>query len=108
MYIVNVFPPGEFISYPGGRAAFTCASLSASEGGNVIASIEWLANSTVIDPELEHVDVSFIDVGNGLGMLQFTNLSLEYNNSNIRCRAFLKSGGVQTSNDARLLLLQGW
>ncbi len=41
------------------------------------------------------------------GLLEFTNLTLEYNNTQIGCRAELQDGTLQSSKDATLLLIQG-
>ena len=89
------------MSHVGGKANFFCTS--SSPNGDVITNVEWTANTVPLHQE------QFVEIGlvGSLGTLLFTNLSIEYNNTRIRCVATYQSGEIVTSNTATLLLLQG-
>ena len=95
--VVFVNHPGEFITSLGGGAVYTCAFSGVSDG--FIESVQWLANDMVLEEQV-HVVIT------AAGVLRFLMISVDYNNTNIRCRATLTSGNVRTS-DVSLLLLQG-
>ncbi len=81
---------------PGRNPVLTCASISG-----IIISVEWLINGTELeDLSLTNVEAGFI----GQGVLVFNNISVEYNNTNIQCRANLSNGETVDSNDFTLLV----
>ena len=98
---VTIYPPGRFVSVPGGNAAFSCLSTS-----DVINTVEWLINGTVIEP-LELTNVEIRDIGHGVVGLQLFNIPIEFNNSRIQCRVHVQSGRVETSSGPLLILLEG-
>ncbi len=90
----NVLIPGEIPIY-------NCASSSATI---TITSVEWLINGTRLeDLSLTNVETDFSQVARQ-GILLFNNLSVEYNNTNIQCRATLSNGETVDSNNVALLV----
>ncbi len=101
-----VLPPGEFVSFPGGNVDFTCLTSPAS--GDMIVSVQWIVNGSLLDTlVLRGVSTEFSPISNGIGLLEFTNLPLEYNTTSIRCIVSFETGLTISSNEATLLLLQG-
>ena len=86
-HVVFVSPPGEFITVLGGTATYACTISGVIDG--FIESTQWLANDIALE-EMETVAL----IGT---QLRFSMLSVEYNNTSIRCRATLTSGSVSTS-----------
>ncbi len=84
---------------PGGRdPALNCASLSDTI---TITSVEWLINGTRLE------DLSLTNEFSQLtkqGVLVFNNISMEYNNTNIQCRATLSNGETVDTNNVTLLV----
>ena len=70
----------------------------------IITSVQWLINGTRLE------DLSLTNVGNEfspisrLGALVFINISVEYNNTNIQCRATLDNGETVDSNNSTLFV----
>ncbi len=84
----------------GRNPALSCASIS----GTTITSVEWLINGTRLeDLSLTNVETQFIELSRQ-GILVFNNISVEYNNTNILCRANLSNGETINSNDFTLLV----
>lgn len=96
-----MFPSGEYVSFPGGNATFVCTST-----GMPIRDITWMANTTELK-ESFNTTIEFADIGLGVGTLMFINITINYNNTEIKCRANHLSGAVVESNIATLLVLQG-
>ncbi len=89
----NVFIPGH-------DPVLNCASLS----GTTITSVEWLKNGTQFeDLSLTNVETGFSQLSRQ-GTLVFSNISVEYNNTNIQCRATLNNGETVDSNNFTLLV----
>ncbi len=98
---VAVFPPNEFVAVVSGAATFRCISVDR------IISVRWLVNSTLLNSaNLVNVQEHFSEVF-GIGILEFTDIPREYNNTRIGCRVELGGGRILLSRDATLLLLQG-
>ena len=98
---VSVFPPDQFVAVVNGSATFSCLSV----GGGIV-SVQWLLNGSLLNSGLQNVHTSFSPMFR-VGILEFTNLPREYNNTRIGCRATATSGNTLLSRDATLLLLQG-
>lgn len=95
-----MFPTGQFVSYPGGTANFLCLSLTGVD----VIRVQWLINGTLLTDSLSNVEV----FTRGLFKLQFFDLPLRYNMTDIGCIADLSSGKTNVgSNNVTLLLLQG-
>ena len=90
-------PSNEIVSIPGGSASYTCTTSVVTN--EMIASVQWLVNGTIFE-ELQLDNVTATRV------LMFSMISMDYNNTSIRCRATLASGSVKTSN-VSMLLIQG-
>ncbi len=89
----NVFIPGR-------DPVLNCASLSDT----TITSVEWLINGTRLeDLSLTNVETQFIELFRQGGLV-FNNISVEYNNTNIQCRATLSNGETVDSNNFTLLV----
>ena len=97
LIIVFVNPTGEFITTLGGSATYTCTSSGVSD--DFIQSVQWLVNDVALE-EMDNVVVT------AAGVLRFLRISVDYNNTSIRCRATLTSGSVRVSG-VSLLLIQG-
>ncbi len=97
--IVTLTSPGS-VFIPGDNPIFNCASLPHTN----ITSVQWLINGTRLE------DLSFTNVVTDFseltrqGVLVFNNISVEYNNTNIQCRATLSNGETVDSNDFTLLV----
>ncbi len=90
----DVFIPGD------DPAILYCVSLS----GTTITSVEWLINGTRLeDLSLTNVETEFSQLSRQ-GVLVFRNISVEYNNTNIQCRATLSNGETMDSNNYTLLV----
>ncbi len=88
----NVFIPGD-------SAIYNCASPSGT-----ITSVEWLINGTLLeDLSLTNVVTEFSQLTKQ-GTLRFNDISVEYNNTNIQCRANLSNGETVDSNNSTLLV----
>ena len=86
---------------PGENPIYNCASSSAT-----ITSVEWLINGTPLeDLGLTNVVIVFSELTRR-GTLLFNDISVEYNNTNIQCRATLSNGETVDSN-SHILLVQG-
>ncbi len=99
--IVQLSSSNGNIFIPGGRnPVYSCASLS----GTTITSVEWLINGTQLE------DLGLTNVVTGLTeltkqeVLVFNNISVEYNNTNIQCRATLSNRETVDSNNDTLLV----
>ncbi len=89
----------NIISIPDDNSTYTCGSSSAT-----ITSVQWLINGTQFeDLNLTNVGTDFNEFSR-LGILLFSNLSVEYNNTNIQCRAVLNNGETLYSNNLTLLI----
>ena len=84
---------------PGGNPIYNCVSSSAT-----IASVEWLINGTGLeDLNLTNVVTEFSEL-TGQGILLFNDVSVEYNNTNIQCRATLSNGDTVNSWTSTLVV----
>ena len=93
--------PDEFITIPGGSATYACI-INSGVSGDFIESMQWLVNDTLVeDLELDNVFVT------GLKRLRFTMITVEFNNTSIRCRANFTSGTIRISEEESMLLIQG-
>ncbi len=71
---------------------------------DTITSVEWLINGTQLeDLSLTNVATEFSQLSRQ-GTLVFRNISVEYNNTNIQCRATLSNGETVDSNNYTLLV----
>ncbi len=86
-----------FIS--GNNPSMVCGSSSAT-----ITSVQWLINGTQYeDLSLTNVVQRFSQL-TGQETLVFNNISVEFNNTNIQCRATLSNGETEDSNNVTLLV----
>ncbi len=89
-----------FIS--GVNPVFNCGS--ASDATITITSVQWLINGTPLeDLSLTNVGTEFSQISRQ-GTLVFRNISVEYSNTNIQCRATLSNGETEDSNNVTLLV----
>ncbi len=96
--LVEVLPP-VLVTGLGRDAIFTCSSTSA-----VIVDVDWLINGTSFNSlQLNDVDQGFEPIS-GLGVLRFSSVTLEYNNTLIQCIANTTSHGVVSSRNSTLLI----
>ncbi len=92
---------GAIVFIPGANPTYNCASLSRT-----ITSVEWLINGTRLeDLNLTNVQREFSQLSRQ-GTLIFNNVSVEYNNTNIQCRATL-SNGTTVDSTTSTFLVQG-
>ncbi len=93
----NVFIPGV-------NPVLNCGS--ASDATITITSVQWLINGTPLeDLSFTNVETEFSQISRQ-GTLVFNNISVEYNNTNIQCRANSSNGETVDYNNA-ILLVQG-
>lgn len=104
--IVQVLPFGQFRSVPDGNAMFTCVS-----HGHPAVGMQWLINDRLFENQnLENVTEEFLDFSNGLvGVLNFTNLPVNYNRTRIQCKANVtlptgKTITLSSENNVTLLI----
>ncbi len=84
---------------PGNNPIYNCGSSSVT-----VTSVQWLINGTQLeDLSLTNVETEF-NQQTSQGILLFNNISVEYNNTNIQCRATLDNGETVDSNNLTLLV----
>ncbi len=87
---------------PGVIPVLNCGS--ASDVTITITSVQWLINGTPLaDLSLANVGTEFSQISRQ-GTLIFNNISVEYNNTNIQCRANSSNGETADSNSLTLLV----
>lgn len=92
----------EATTTPGGDATFYCISVTP------IANIQWLVNGSSLENlNLRNVETEF-NPPVPVGILNFTKVPLEYNNTRVRCRAELSSGRSSVAMETALLTIQGY
>ena len=97
---VRLLPNGQLVTTPGRRnVTFNCILMA-----HAFVNVSWLLNGSSLDSIAS--DNFVTGFGHGIGFLTFTNLYLEYNNTNILCQAALRSGEIYMSEHT-ILLLQG-
>lgn len=99
-FSVEVQPSEGYVTTIGANAVFVCMPNCIDYNRRV-----WLVNGTLLETNLTNINAIF-SCKTGTLLLQFTNIPLEYNTTNVTCRAELNSGGNITSNVA-ILLIQG-
>lgn len=96
-----IHPDGGVVSVPGGGATFEC-----SHNSRTLTGVQWLLNGTRLqDLNVRNVTAVFSDILE-TGYLEFTNLPLEYNTTEISCMASVNSR-MSLSSDSVLLRIQG-
>ncbi len=94
--LVTLYYSNGNVFIPGDNPIYNCASLS----GTTITSVEWLINRTRLeDLSLTNVVTWFSQLFRQ-GLLVFYNIYVEYNNTNIQCRATLSNGETVDSNNS--------
>ncbi len=84
---------------PGRNPVLSCASPF-----DTITGVEWLINGTRLeDLSLTNVVTEFSQLFRQGGLV-FNDISVEYNNTNIQCRATLSNGETVDSNNFTLLV----
>ena len=88
----------------GGGATFRCFSIDHAD----FSSVQWLVNDT----ELENFNITGVKesfrTGSYYGILEFSEIPLQYNETSVQCRATLSSGNnIPESSEPSQLLLQG-
>lgn len=95
--------PAEVRLKLGGHANFDCTSHT-----ELVTRFEWLINGTqLVDHSSMDVIQEFIPIGNNIGRLQLTNLTIAYNTTQIKCEATLSSGKMVSSNAVTMYLFAG-
>ena len=98
LILVRLSPYGD-VFIPGVDPVFTATGFIIP-----IASVHWLINGTRLeDLSLTKVETEFSQLSRQ-GTLVFMNISVEYNNTNIQCRANLSNGETVDSNNVTLLV----
>ena len=99
IFLVVQLTPVDPVVHAGGVATFTCAATSST-----IVSVEWLVNGTSLNSHpLQNVEQAF---ALGSGLLRFSNVSMDDNNTRVQCLATTSSEEVLSSNIS-LLRVQG-
>ena len=101
---VDVHPSTTSVTIPGGNLVFIC-TVGENEA---IVNIQWLMNdsATLLNESLMSGKVMVDFLSMNIGILSFTNITLEFNFTRITCNASLQSGKIATS-DHVIILLQG-
>ena len=87
------------MSIPNSNVSFLCASITET-----ITGIQWLLNDTLVE-DLNLTDVrSVFRETQGIGKLFLSRVPLQFNSTNISCRAELTPGQVEVTAS---LLVQG-
>ena len=103
MLFTVLVSPNEVIAYaPGGSATYLCIT-SASFHPGAVRSVRWYMNGSPIE-DAERVNKQFFS---GLGRLDFTNVTLNLDNSRINCAAEFDLGEMENSSTYSQLLVQG-
>ncbi len=103
MILVRLSSSGD-VFIPDVNPIFNCGA--ASDAPITITSVQWLINGTRLeDLSLTNVGTEFSQLSRQ-GTLVFNNISVEYNNTIIQCRANLSNGETVDSN-IDTLLVQG-
>ncbi len=98
-FLVQLSSSNGNVFIPGRDPVLNCASISG-----IITSVEWLINGTQLeDLSFTNVETEFSQLSRQ-GILIFRNISVEYNNTNIQCRATLSNGETVDSNNFTLLI----
>ena len=98
-FLVTLTSSNGDVFIPGDNPIYNCASPS-----DTIKSVEWLINGTLYeDLSLTNVGMVFSELTEQ-GAIRFNNISVEYNNTNIQCRANLSDGETEYSNNFTLLV----
>ncbi len=101
LILVRLSSSGD-VFIPGVNPVFNCGA--ASDVTITITSVQWLINGTPLeDLSLTNVETEFSPISEQ-GTIVFNNISVEYNNTNIQCRATLSNGETVDSNNVTLLV----
>lgn len=94
------------VKYIGDSIIFHCIPISIERR---VKNIKWLLNGSLqetindtIITQTHHRESEIVS-----GILQFTSLSLDYNNTVIQCQVEYETGSIENSTSV-LILLQGW
>jgi hypothetical protein len=96
-YVELTLVPERYVSIPGGRASFTCITLTDE-------TLHWLVNGSLLQ-NLSLSNVSIITHDRGVRELEFVNLPAEYNATIITCTVTIPAS--QTNARDSQLFLQG-
>lgn len=91
--------PDTVVKTPDCNASFICTSATRT-----IARIEWYCGnetSSCVDYNLE---ITFVDIGVGFGVLTFIKPSISHNDTTVMCRATFANGDTSISASAQLLI----
>ncbi len=103
LILVRLSSSGD-VFIPGVNPVFNCGSASDATITTTITSVQWLINGTPLgDFSLTNVETEFSQLSSQ-GTLVFNSISVEYNNTNIQCRATLSNGETVDSNNSTLLV----
>ena len=97
MYIgaptATIYPFGGVIAAVGGNASFQCTSTVPH--GDRGLRIQWLMNESaaLVNESIEQGN-AVAYVRNGIEVLDFINIPLEFNGTRIQCNASLSSGEI--------------
>ena len=94
----------SYFNYPGANPVYICGLNTESDN---ITSVQWLINGRQLeDLNLPNVEIGFNQYY-GMRVLRFNSISVEYNNTNIQCRATFSNGETAGSNNVKLLVEEG-
>ena len=77
-------------------STFICQSINSGD----MKQFQWLVNGT----QLEHSDEISTTAEGDIGILTFSNIPVDYNDTTIQCIVTLTSGDTISSNNATLLV----
>ena len=99
-FVVVQLQPINPVTRVGGFPVFTCVAIPPA----VVVSAEWLVNGTSLNSsQLHNVEQGLLF---GINVLQFNNVSIDYNNTRIQCLGTTSSDEVLSSRIS-LLRVQG-
>ena len=94
--------PSMLITSPGEHGIFFCGTIDR----RLIASVEWFVNGSSFE-SLTLTDISAQRRTDGRYQLQLTNISVEYNTTEVACKINYTTGPPSPQSEASMLLIQG-
>lgn len=99
-----IYPSGTYVTALGGEVNFNCLSVVVQA-----QNAYWYLNGLPLE---EHnrsdISISFEAIGNGIGLLRFSNVPVDLNGSRICCAIQTAEHERILSIECTILLLQGY
>ena len=101
--LVFIIPPGTYVSFLGAaNTTFKCTS-----HGETLRGVQWYLNGSHLENfNLTQVRHTFVRRNFNYGLLVFSNMTQDFNETRVSCSAVVASGQTERSHDV-LLLIQG-